>query len=447
MPSRRFCFVPFLILVFPLVSLAQNPVDTQLRIALDDLLRRAVRRPYGLAWNADAASQLARDFSPEKIEMGKAATPAAALVLLWGGQYLHEPRFTQAAMDAVRAIGVAETAVGQVRSEPIFAAAPGGHDDPLPVPDRTATDAALGFLLAELEANPPAPASTDGPAAELSSSSADRAQRSAERAARWLASQLTPNGLWPTAFPPGPQTQQTIRIVRLDSPDYRDSSLALLLASSLLHDDVLARLSDRPVSSLLRLRLISDPHGPNLWCTVCTIGANDIPQGFPRGPDLLATQHVMETLTAANAFKPQTDVTQAISQAIVTIRQIPLADGRCNRFLNPATNAALRRELSADAPTTSEFFHHPATAPAHPDLHLSDQRLEGDYQISQWLGVRSAPTAQELHKSIEATLCGLSHGPPDAQAGGPETPLSARVQFCFELLKKAQSTGQQQLTR
>jgi hypothetical protein len=410
-------------------ALAADPAGTytsQLTAESDALLQRVIRRPYGWAWDSNAAGELPNHPSPRTISMASAATPAAGLILLWTGEFLNEPRYIDAAREVARGIAACQLPVGRVPNHPVFASAPGGRPEIAVVPDRTATNAALGLLLALVETNEP----TTGPAHEPDQplDPHDEAiHRSAERCARWLAKQEAPNGVWPSIYPSDAAPNKATRIIRLDDPDYRNSTLALLLSFDLLHDDVLHHFAQRPLDGLMKLRLVNDAHGPGLWCTACTVDGSDIPTGFPNGPDVMASRYVMQTLFAGYLFNADPNLAAALNQAAKSLGQDKRPDGLYDRFLDPTAAADIARELGNVGPTTQSFFGHPSTqaegqsTPNHSIL--ADPSTSGSFGIPELLDAiaqlkslggdhyaASFTAASTFHQQIEASLCGLSDG-------------------------------------
>jgi hypothetical protein len=230
--------------------------------------------------------------------------------------------------------------------------------------------------------------------------------------------------MWPSTFPAGPATPKTIRIVRFDSADYRDSTFALLLSLDLLQEDTLRRVAARPLDGLLKLRLETDPHGPNLWCTASTAGGTEIPAGFPIGPDVLASRFAMQTMLGAYLLTGNADQAAALDQAASTLAQVKRPDGLYDRFLDPTAAADIARSLGSDSPTSEPFFSQPTSKPSATDPVLASQETSGDFRIPELLDalaklkaigrdgyVDSLNATIPVHQQIEACLCGLSDDP------------------------------------
>jgi hypothetical protein len=398
--------------------------SAQLAAESDALLACAIHRPYGWAWGHDLTADSTGHRMPRAVSMEPLGTPAAGLILLWTGELLNEPRYREAADQVARGVAAAEMPVGRVRAHPLFGPAAGGREELVPIADRSATNCAIGLFLATLDARQPATAPADSPGETELDPQLEYLRGAAARCAHWLARQQSPNGLWPSTFPTGPWTPKTIRLVRLDSSDYRDTTLALLLSFDSLHDDTLRHFSNRPLDGLLKLRLTSDEHGPGLWCTACTVEGTDIPTSFPNGPDVLASRYAMQTLLGAYLLTKDREIPPALTAAATTLAQVKRTDGSYDRFLDPTAAADVARLLGNHIPATQTFFAHPTTQAANPNSILADRSTSGAFGIPEMLNAvsrlkplgpdrfsASFPADFSLHQQIEASLCGLLDDP------------------------------------
>ena len=420
----RRCFILFVaaLLFVPTSALADAAprYTAQLRAECDQLIGCVIRRPYGWGWDLNAKSEITGHPSPRPVSMESLGTPSAGLELLFVGKLLDEPRYIEAAEQAARGVIAAQTPIGRIRSNPIFGPIAGGREETAVIADRSATRCGLGLLFAFVDQ---AQSNAHAPVANASDSHAEAIHRAAARAARWLAKQEAPNGLWPSAFPTDAKPRDAIRIVRLDDSDYRDSTFALLLSFDLLHDATFQHFATQPLSGLLKLRLVSDVHGPGLWATACTVNGTDIPPGFPNGPDLLASRYAMQTLLGGFLFTQDTTLIPALDQAATTLDQVKHADGTFDRFLDPTAAADVTRS-SGEAtfftprPTTSA-----ATEPSGHSI-LASADTSGTLDIPQVLAecaelkslgrdryIASLAATSSLHDQTEACLCGLTDDP------------------------------------
>jgi hypothetical protein len=216
--------------------------QTQLAAECDELIDAAVRRPYGWAWDTVSPAAPTGRAAPRHVMMEPLGTPAAGIVLLWSGQLLDEARFRQAALQAARGVAASQATSGKVAQRALFGSSGASpRDQPAVVPERAATAAGFGLLIALIESEEPKP---------------DSVPRAAIRAARWLAEQQAADGGWVTAHPSDSASpRHSSRFIRLDTPDYRDCTFALLLSAEAFNDPPLSKSAGRAVSKLLSLRL------------------------------------------------------------------------------------------------------------------------------------------------------------------------------------------------
>ncbi|WP_428939568.1 hypothetical protein [Fontivita pretiosa] len=220
---------------------AQDGYARQLAAECDALVADAVRRPYGWAWDIAALPPAGRSATaPRPVSMQPLATPAAGLVLLYAGQLLDEQRYRQAAFEAARGLAAAQTERGQIPRRAVFGSTASGQDEPALLPDRGATRAGLALMLMVIDSSEPKPEALTRPAI---------------RAARWLESQQARDGGWHVAFPPEARPAHAKRLIRLDDPDYRDSTYALLLSAEVTADRMTSHAAEQAVQKLLSLRL------------------------------------------------------------------------------------------------------------------------------------------------------------------------------------------------
>jgi hypothetical protein len=306
----------------------------QLKAECHQLLETVIRKPYGWAWEAeDGRSQDAKPQAARRrdhvVAMGPMESPAAGVVLLWAGEFLDDPELKDAAKNVARGVSAAKTSSGMVMNRPLFAMNAGGKDERAYIPRRDATIAGLALLLERVHIDP------------------DDAQSktTAIRIANWLIKQQAQNGAWPQSQPPDAEAKDAIRIVRLDNQDYRNSTIALLLASDVTGNKLFAEHAKKATDLLVRMRLGRPPHSAGLWATAYTVeGANMNPDyGFPNGADALASRYAMQTLIASSIELKEPSYGPAIDNAAKTCAAAQLEDGTWPRFFDPG---GLRRPSS-----------------------------------------------------------------------------------------------------
>ena len=293
----------------------------QLADECDALVDSAVKRSYGWAWpgTLDSAAGNPRQV---QVSMAPGATPAAGLVLLEAADLLKNPRYTEAAVNAARAVAASQQATGKILANPTFGNAPGGRDAASAVPDRGATRAGLALLIA---------------ARGVDSSKDAQFTGAARRAVAWLLKQQAHDGGWPSAYPADADPLDAMRLIRLDSSDYRDSTLALFLAADALDDKPAGKAASRAVAKLLSLKVNAPKRLAGTWTSVYQMnGQFDEKHAveFPPGADMLATRYATQTLLCAFVLTRDAEAHAAIetvSTSLVGLRDEATA-GTWNRL-------------------------------------------------------------------------------------------------------------------
>jgi hypothetical protein len=254
----------------------------------DDLIAAAIKRPYGWGW-----TELDAPADPKPLPAGRIAislepanTPSAGLLLLYAADLLHQPRYAEAARNVARGVAASQQPSGKFPSQALFGNTAASFKEPAaPLPDRASTRACLALLLSLTDADPDKQSEAIG--------------RSAARGAQWLLRQQTDPGGWPTTYPPGASPQDSTRVVRLDTADFRDSLLAMLLAYEVLGDPFQRRSAERSVEFLTKVRSGAGLEiGAGLWGPAYTLSALPAEKslGFPAGYDTLASRYSMQSL-------------------------------------------------------------------------------------------------------------------------------------------------------
>jgi hypothetical protein len=291
--ARPIAFLLLLTIACP-VSLAADDgakprkYATLLAAEADALIASAVRRPYGWGWTQaapDAAPSPKKGKpQPIPIALDPGTTPTAGLVLLYAGELLGEPRFSEAAREVARGVVASQHRTGRFPNQASFGLTSAAGPELLtPLPDRGPTRAAMALLLSM--SNQP----------EAQQEAIDRA---GTRAALWLLKQQGESGGWPVLHPPGVAAKDSSRLVRLDTPDTRDSTFAMLLAYEKLGDPFQRRSVERALEYLLRARSgAALPIGPGLWQTAYGLAAMPVEKSeeFPSAYDTLASRYAAQT--------------------------------------------------------------------------------------------------------------------------------------------------------
>jgi hypothetical protein len=405
----------------------------QLAEECDALVSAAVKRPYGWGWDTVAPAGSARaSAAPRHVAMEPLGTPAAGLLLLWSGKLLNEPKYQQAAIEAARGIAAAQNASGQVPLHAMFAGAAGGRDEPQIVPDRTATRAAVVLLVAILHDDPQAP--------ELLS-------RSAQRAVQWLIHQQAADGGWPSGYvlkKPDDPRPENLRIIRMDTPDVRDTTFAMLLAADTLDDRLVTQAASKSVLKIVNLRLGAAPQAPatqaiagdlppatqettlsplasilsdepdadrrtnNLWSTVYRLSGTVDPEltDFPASADIAASRYAIHALLGAYLMTGERQTGLALDSAAQAAAQLREPDGTWkSRYLRmPSTAPATQDSENIFGPRRSVRS---STTALEPALHAVQQLklLRRDRYIEM------LDKQLTVRQHLAATVCGLTDNP------------------------------------
>ncbi|MGH7213264.1 MAG: hypothetical protein ACREIT_00565 [Tepidisphaeraceae bacterium] len=421
-------------------SLADAPRGrwaAQIRAECDQLVRDAVRRPYGWAWGeiGDGAGGVWRGGKPPArgVAMDPLTTPAAGLVLYWAGRELGDDVLFDAARQAARGVAAAQLPTGQVKSRPLFGPTVGRRDSDegeSVIPNRAATRAALGLLLILLDDQP------DPPDEQLG--------RCVTRALHWLQTQQTGAGGWPVMYPsdtsaldvirlgnqrddahargsaPGARASvEPRRVLRLDDPDFRDCTLAMLLGHEVTGNAAYLSLAQKSIAQLLMLRIGSPARaGRNLWATVYDLRGDRV-RNLPdvtEGTNALATRYAIQTLLAAYLSTGDRKAAQAADVAARGVAALRHPTGLWDLYTDPRSGDPVGRHDPAS--TQPSVFG--ATQPAL----ISDAWTSGTFGLDVTLHATSqmkalgrekylamlSPTFEHKHQMALA-LCGLRDQP------------------------------------
>lgn len=399
-----------------------GPQARQLARECELLLASAVKRPYGWAWEADAAaaaSQPARA-APRHVIMEPPGTAAAGLILLSAGDLLREPRYRDAAVQAARAISASQNITGQIPRTAVFGTSSGGRDAPAIVPDRAATRAGILLLLAIAEREP---------------EQAEVFKRNAQRAARWLTKQQATDGGWPVAHPPDASPPDAQRLLMLDQAEYRDSTLAMLLIADALPEQMFSRAAANSVDKLLGLTLANyvgqqpttdavaavlvdapdkrDARLAPLWSTAYRLNGaiDDRLTEFPAGADVVASRFAVQTLLATYLITGRDDAMAAADAAARSLEELRGEQSQWRRMYlvaGPTTAPAATQPLGMfDPPPPPERPWVTGDFELEPTLRWVAQVRE----LGRQEYVARLSTAAPLKDHMTAIVCRLQEPP------------------------------------
>ena len=373
----------------------QRPLRRRLDDACDVLRRSAVKGSYGWGWPSEIEPLPVQNVSSRnrvQPDIDLRVTAAAGLVLELAGRELSSEGNRAAAVEASRAIASVLLQTGQVPWTARLVPKPSGHQEVAGiVSSREPTSAALALMLTVINGT------TDEPDPRITSA--------ATRAATWLARQQTSGGGWQTAYPSssGPKAR---RLIRLDGPEYRDATYALLLASSVLEKREYAMAADRCVEQLLRLR-IRDESSPGfgLWGPAYTLGGDPVRdlEEIPYGIDVLASRYATETLFASKLVAGRKDLDEPLAAASKAMLALPKSNGswepRYPIFPRKDAPAPPSDEAKDDTSNDTNEDEKPKT-PAFDDAGLMN--------LLTVVNQRNAPENFGPTERLAATVCHLS---------------------------------------
>jgi hypothetical protein len=434
--------IVFLISAAALPAAAADDVRrTQLRADCDALLRDAVKTPYGWGWTTNGVRPASgRGGAARTVTIDLRPTAAAGLVLHLAGAQLNEARYTQAAVQAARAVAAVQANSGQVPATGIIRANAGGRDEPAAVPSRTATCAGIGLLLTLAD-----DAGDSDDAEERDAANAALFRRAALKAANWLGTQQTRPGGWPVAYPPDALPADAIRVVRLDTPSCRDATIALWLSAHVLGDERLRTRAERAVGELVTLRIVDEGGaGHDLWSTAYNLDETLHTKTDALSPaiDAQASRMVMQALLAAYLLGEDEATLPVLREAAEALARLPKENGGWRRRydwnlrLTSDPPAAPVQDEKEDGPPSAVFdLDSPAPGELEPAVGVDEiiravRRLDklGAKGYAKQLGAQMPVT----HR-LALVLCGLddealtAEAPPRRVEGAKPDELDERL--------------------
>lgn len=369
----------------------------QLRRECRQLVDMAIRRPYGWAWPATQPAESGASVASPAVDLNPPATPAAGMVLALAGKELNDPQLTDAALQVVYGLASAQQGNGRVPATGLFGASAGSREPHVAVADRSPTIAALGlFLIVNDQAQ-----------------NNERLDRATRRALNWLLGQQTSTGGWAAFLP---EQSNNRRMLRLDSKDFRNATLALYLAGDCLRDAAATRAANKAVDLLLRVRFPIDRRpAAGLWSNAYQLSGEPF-TGDPQAGwiDLHASSEAIQTLIGAALLADRTDAAQAVDQAIRSMLKLPHdRPAGWERFYNPDTAGP----IATTRPVESEGLFTPPIEPSKQNDPVLD-RLDSLFRSAAALRTLSREdyttllsANRSLRLRIALALCGQDESP------------------------------------
>jgi hypothetical protein len=364
----------------------------------DALINSAVKRPYGWAWGEPENAETPKPGTPRRngipVSIEPATTPAAGMILLEAAALLNEPKYADAARQVGRGVAAAQQARGSIPPTATFnPASAAALPVASPLPDRAPTRATLALLLSLVEADP---------------QTQDAVSRAAPRAAQWLLRQQGESGAWPVLYyPPGKAPKDATRIVRLDTPDTRDSILAMLLAYEVLGDVAFRRSAERSLEFLQRPQTNeTDEIGKGLWQSAYTPSALTVEKmaEFPPGFDALASRYGMQTFFATWVTLGDATRLTACKTASRSLDDLfKQADGRWHRRFDAKGQVT--------GPTTKPSVFGPSEPPPDEALAPLQRAIADAHSVGREKWRERLGGEPGIKRQLAWTLVGLSDDP------------------------------------
>lgn len=396
---------------------ASKPASATPATECDALIRMAVKRPYGWAWGPDGPADDPARSAQRPVSFAPMSSASAGLVLWIAGEELNEPKYRQSAIQAARGIAAAQDPSGRIPATAVFGPTVNTREAAGQCPSRSATCAGLGLLLTILDSHEKVDESI---------------QRCAIRAAAWLQKQQTPAGGWPT-LATDPFSNDTQRIILLEGTDYRDCTLALILAHEVLGETATTRPANQAVDQLIKLRFAEVKGARHLWSTAGGLDGRptDVMPQYPLAVDSLASRRALQTLLAASAILGHESAGEALRDSAAALAALRRPDGDWNHFY-PFDNGVLRRPTSQPAPPPASNSFAPVSRPTVPEFYRA-----GDYGIPATLaeierleqvGRERYIAGLNVKRRLALTIAGLTDGPFGETAPAlPDTDVPVRV--------------------
>lgn len=408
--AAAFLFVATLI-AHPARAQSTGHGSQAVRNRCNALIDQAAKRHYGWAW-MEQGDPDPRRRAAEEVSFRPQLTPSNGLVLYLAGRRLHEPRYVEAAGHVANGIMAAQDRSGRIPAVAIFGRTARGKMQRERVPDRASTCASAALLLTLIE-DP--------------TFRSERMVRSAERAVNWLLKQQTDQGGWPVAHPPEASFDESRRLMRLSTPEYRDATFAMLLAQEVLQDRDFRLAAVDALDQLLRLRM-SEPGRRGRWLWSTFYSASGQPErevdGWPYGADMLASRYALETLLAGHRVLNHAEHRTGLAESVAAAVELRDEQGNWRRVISFDARWAQGSTRPSTAPSifAARVPAHERTATFGLDRVIADaEPLPEDRPLS----TTRPKMDPDLRLHMAAVMCGLESTPPDDAVEQPFSPAAS----------------------
>ncbi len=371
-------------------DLARADSREQLVTESRQLLRVAVVRPFGIAFVDPNADATGLPKNAQLVSFQSRSTPAAGWVLTRAARLTGEKELDAAARKIARGIAAAQESSGRIPAQAVYSSSLAQKRPPGTFFDRSATLACLGFLLPYL------PDHADD---ELS-------RRCAMRAAQWLLHEQTPTGAWATQI--DQPEKQPLKLIRLDTPEFRDITFALTLAADVLKEPGLRRGASKAAELLTRIRIDPSRTAGGLWRATYYLDGTPCDLFDDRaGVDILATRYTMQALIGQAIARNEAPADDAFRRAVAAVSGLKYEDDLWRRvyLLNGSEVIDMPRGA---APQRETVFN-----TQRPDPDSIDQQI-GTFGLPQTLRLADPaqrPRAGNIEDDLTLSLVGLIDRP------------------------------------
>jgi hypothetical protein len=407
--------------------------------ACNALMAAAIRKPYGLGWSTEPNGSSPQD---PRIDLRPGTTPAAGLVLFRAGKILGDVKLIEAAIATAHGMALCQRETGKMPDTAVFARYPSPQDLTPGARDRASTAAALGFFTEVLSG---------------STEEDPRIKSAAVRCMTWLTEQQLRDGSWPTEILLDDPNHPT-RIFRLDSPDWRNCTMALLLIGDVLDRPTATHQGQAACNALIKLQ-INDAKAVwagGAWAPIYKINGAPLKEEspVPYQLDTVATMRAAQTLLARYDLSQDPASSDALEKFSSTMKPLRNSSGSWYRvYALPTTplRTATRPAGAASTTRNSPPAAPRSTAAAAPATMPGDSSGIAPQGMAELLSeidkIRSVPATRVPHtilqQQIAATVTGLTDtpfAPPAEREHGAEdwqgSWLHLQTQAIYDLLQQ-----------
>ncbi|MGA2496567.1 MAG: hypothetical protein ABSH20_02430 [Tepidisphaeraceae bacterium] len=379
-----------IIAYFLLAASARADSREQLTTESRLLLKLAIVRPFGAAFVDPSADVAGLPRGSHLVSFQARSTPAAGWILTRAARLTREKDLDDAARKIARGIVAVQEPSGRIPAQAVYSDTLSQRRPPGTYFDRAPTTACLGFLLDYLP---------DHAGDELT-------RRCAIRAAQWLLHEQTATGAWVTQI--DHPEKKGLRLIRLDTPEFRDITFALTLAADVLKEPGLRHGASKAAELLARLRIDPLRTAGGLWRAAYYLDGSPCDLFDDRaGVDVLASRYAMQALIGQAIACNDTPADEAFRRAAATLSGLKYDDDLWRRVYLLNNNEVIEMPRGV-APQRETVFN-----TQRPDPDSIDQQI-GTFGLPQVLRLADPaqrPRATSIEDDLTLSLVGLIDRP------------------------------------